>query len=396
MDNVAISSADRLLHGNYEAIRDDRVFEEAVDIRSAAASIILHDLVNLASLLESLFCFDEIYVNAQFIDRWNQNIGSGLLAGLDGVVTGVSLSRDDQWQAESAIVRDPRWREMSSRAAVDELASLVFTAMHCRRGTNLDGRQSQRLLSPYDEETRPFQQGVGIAVGAGFYTMCSDALDVPYRPSAVRARMLRDMLGRELAAWRFQAGAIALDLLEKSRRQAAEKYFTGLSQTNVIEPEMPAILGSVLQQARSIEEVVPYVMQLRNSPEAREFREWSREMSKVIMAGEVREIAKMHRAVNKITERVNRRLRIAPQKKSSIQFAFGPIAVGGDLPLPSVFNTPIHIKRHFWLLQKIYETIANSARLSDNVNRLIVPGLPAWLSKLVDGRPIIYPSTDRS
>jgi len=59
--------------------------------------------------------------------------------------------------------------------------------------------------------------------------------------------MLRDMLDRELAAWRFQAGAIALDLLEDSRRQVADKYFSGLAQTNVIEPNMPAILGSVLQ-----------------------------------------------------------------------------------------------------------------------------------------------------
>src|SRR3569833_642450 len=118
---------------------------------------------------------------------------------------------------------------------------------HCRCDCDLDGRQSQRLLSPYDEETRPFQQGVGIAVGAGFHTTCSRALGVPYRPSAVRARMLRDMLDRELEAWRFQAGAIALDLLEDSRRQVADKYFSGLAQSYVIEPNLPAILGSVLQ-----------------------------------------------------------------------------------------------------------------------------------------------------
>src|ERR1039457_4028116 len=79
LDNIALSSADRLLSGNYESVRSNILFAEAP---STAATLIAHDLINLAIVVESLLAYNNIYVNAEFVDRWNSNIASGLLAQL--------------------------------------------------------------------------------------------------------------------------------------------------------------------------------------------------------------------------------------------------------------------------------------------------------------------------
>lgn len=106
LDNIVLCSADRLLSGSYESVRGNRLFTKS---RSTAATLILHDLINLSILVESLLACNVIYVNAEFVDRWNSDIASGSLTELSSHVIGVAISRDVRWEAESNVVRNPFW-----------------------------------------------------------------------------------------------------------------------------------------------------------------------------------------------------------------------------------------------------------------------------------------------
>ena len=93
IDNVAICSADRILGGLYDSVKDDPLLQQHYGEPSPGpAALVAHDLVNLNILIESLLCYDEIYTNAEYVDRWNSEIASGMLARLGDVVTGVSIS----------------------------------------------------------------------------------------------------------------------------------------------------------------------------------------------------------------------------------------------------------------------------------------------------------------
>lgn len=131
LDNVALCSADRILNGSYESVRDNELFRVAASgNRATAATLVTHDLVNLSIVLESMVCFDQIITNADYVNRWNQDIESTSLRYLDDVVVATSLSKAERWDAESSIVLSPDWMRAADVGGADDLAYLVARANH--------------------------------------------------------------------------------------------------------------------------------------------------------------------------------------------------------------------------------------------------------------------------
>jgi hypothetical protein len=391
IDNVALCSADRVLGGWYHSVQGNRLLSAGT---AGPATLVAHDLVNLSILVESLLCFDELYTNSEFVDRWNSDIASGLLTPLDTVVIGVLLTRDQRWQAESAVVRSGLWTGQRGLDPADALAVLVAHANHdCwvqHRATPPDERAKEQLLTPYDEASRPFGGSAGIAIGAGFYMMCSQALGVPYRPSAVRAELMQPILWSELRSWRFHAGSVALEYLEMSRKEAAEQYFGKLAALGVVEVAMPLVLGGVLANADEPSDVLAITLSLRNSAEGRAFREWSGVTTAALEQGNLRAVARLLRELESVVNPVNRSLGVKAghAAQAALSIGYGPIKVSKPFQLPDVLGQLRPITSHVWLMQGIYRTLLNLSSFAVHVERVLFPGLPFWLQERLAERPI--------
>jgi hypothetical protein len=316
---------------------------------------------------------------------------------------GVIMPRDVRWDAETAIVTSftPLADSGSVLVGADELAQLVSHASHdawSGHGRSQDLQDNQRnklsLLTPYnDEATRPFPSAGGLAVGAGFYIACSQVLGIPYRPSVIRAQLLEALLAEELRSWRYEAGSIAIDMLEKSA-ETATQYLAELARLNLVEARMPLILSAILKQCRSLEEVIPYAMQLRDRSEAAAFRSWSAGFGDALVLGDVKQIAKRVKELNELAQDVNKRLGIADTPNTnSIGVGFGPVSVSKSFHMPAFGNVKVRLKSHAWLLQHLYSTVREIARFSDEVERLFYPKLPPWLMNKIRRRPIIWQDT---
>src|SRR5713226_8987756 len=85
MDNLAICSADRLLSTKYRGLESDGALNEP----AVAATLFCHDLLNLSLLVESIVCHESIYVNVEYVDRWNSDIETTALHPLNDIVVPV-------------------------------------------------------------------------------------------------------------------------------------------------------------------------------------------------------------------------------------------------------------------------------------------------------------------
>ena len=386
LDNLTICSADRLISGNYAGIRDDPIFQGAGMAGSdAAKTLISHDLVNLAILIESLLCFDHVYVNAEYIDRWNSGIHQTTLSSLESLISGVTVDPAVRWQMESSVIKRISRRLPDGLSGVAELSNLVTSATHndWDRG-RVDDSRLANMFSPYVEASRAFPGAIGIGVGAGFYVACSQLLGVPYRPSALRARMLADAFDAELKAWRDQVGHMAFRLLEESRSAALEKSFASLVEMNLIEFKMPAALAAVLSRAKSAADVIPVALSLRESREARKFRQWCGELSAAVLDGSLDEIVKLYRVVKQQTEHVNKRLGFGPNSTNltiDASLAWGLVKASPKLSMPlfpDSTHIQIHRKRHALFIQDSYKTLMGVASFSRQVRKIFYPQLPEW------------------
>lgn len=390
IDNVALCSADRVLGGWYHSVQGNPLLSAGT---AGPATLVAHDLVNLSILVESLLCFEEIYTNSEFVNRWHSDIASGLLTRLDKVVIGVLLSREQRWQAESAVVRSGLWTAQRGLDPADALAELVAHANHdCwqkHRASALDEGAKEGMLTPYDEASRPFPGG-GIAIGAGFYMLCSQALGVPYRPSAIRAELMRPILWSELHSRMFHAGSVALKYLEMSRREAAEEYFGKLAALGVVEVSMPLVLGAVLANADKPSDVLAITLSLRDSAEGRAFRQWSGVTTAALEQGDLRAAARLLRELKSVVDPVNRSLGVKTGHagQAALSIGYGPIKVSKPFQLPNVLGQLRPIKSHVWLMQHMYRTMSNLGSFAVHVERVLLPGLPLWLKERLAERPI--------
>jgi hypothetical protein len=205
---------------------------------------------------------------------------------------------------------------------------------------------------------------------------------------------LGNLLERELTQWRIKAGTIALEYLEKSAQEAAESYFEKLATLNMIELKMPLVLGSILTQARSVEEVLPYALQLRELSEARALREWSSGLEAAVDGGNRKVLAKYVRELNGIVDHANRRLGIAPTKNATLSLGYGPVSVSKAFSVPAFAAIQLRLKSHAWLLQNLYTTIAESSRYSQHVEQILLARLPRWLQSKLHDDPIRWGEID--
>lgn len=218
--------------------------------------------------------------------------------------------------------------------------------------------------------------------------MCSQALGIPYRPSAVRAPFLATLLEREVAQWRIHAGTIALEYLEMSAQEAAETYFEKLAVLNIVELKVPLVLGSILTQARSADEILAYALQLRELSEARAFREWSAGLAAAVADGNRKVIARYIRELNGVAHHVNRRLGIAPPESATLSLGYGPVSVSKAFHLPTFTAVQPRLKAHAWLMQNLYRTVAEHSRFSQLVEQILLTKLPDWLQNALAESPI--------
>lgn len=378
VDNLMVCSADRLLFTHYRYIKDD-VIESKPGV---AAALFSHDLLNLSSLVESIVCHDNIFINAEYIDRWNSNIQESTLRPLNEILIPLSWPQSQREEAEN------RLREVlpsiSRDSGLERLAEIVFEATH-HVFSDYHGRSlEQRHFLPYDEG-RPWGTPFYIVMGTAFYLMCSQVIGIPYKPSVIRAQLLSDLIHREIRSQQFSVAEIAISLLEKSREKVAEEYFNKILEFNVIETHLPCVLSAVLKEAKSPADVILIAKQMRDNDNAKAFRAWSREFSSTIQKGDLVKIGEFIKELQGVVERINEFLGLKSDESTGVSIGWGPISIG-PFSLPRALKRPIYFKRHLWFLHNMYSGIVTMARLSGHIERVIVRSLPKWFQRVISSQ----------
>jgi len=384
IDNVMIASADRLLQNRYADIAERR----SGRFGYLLAPLIQHDLFNLAQLVESLVCHDNLYVNGEFIDIWNQDIEKTVLAPLDSVVIPVIWPRSERLEAERTLATALPHFDVDKIA----LAELVGDS-HSARSISCVKDTVIELFLPRSE-AHPWGGPFNIIVGTAFYLMCSQALGVPYKPSLFRAQILADFIDREWKSRPVSASEVALALLEKSRAQVAEAYFEQLLELNVIDIAVPCILAAVLRESTSCADVLTVATQIRATPEAAAFRAWSSEFTDAIQVGDVSSVGKFMKDLKAVVRVVDASLGLERQPGLEMNIGWGPVTASRAFALPRVLHRPIYFKRHMWFLHRMYEGIASIMRITDDIQRVLFAGSPEWLLATA-GQAMKVPSRPR-
>lgn len=388
IDNLLLASVRRALTGAYGDIAGNPELHPA-----AGPGIFAHDLVNLANFVEALVCHEHLYVNAAFAELWRRDL-EGLAPQLESLITGVEWTREWQWEAESAVVKNKSWSRppRASDFGLRELSSVVAISTHhvgSARGIVTYG-DSLGDLTAYSERTRPFGSGMDLVAGTGFYTTCSQILGVPYRPSLLRSLYLRSLLKESVRDFREDVGRLAFGMLEQAREGSIE-FVAQLADMNWVEAQMPAVLAWVLSRANSREDVLPCTLALRETAGARRFREWNGALVRAVQSGDLTDAARRFREMADLVRDVNRNLGFDEGGEAFIGLGWGPASVGKTFNLPARLNLPIRFKRHAAFLQDVYKTMLSIGRLEDFVNALIVKPLPASLQQMaaaVDWRKV--------
>ncbi len=350
-------------------------------------------MLNLASLVEALLLSDQIYTNADFVDIWSKGPEKGRLGNLlAGRITGVEWPGEFRRELESLVVLDPPWSTGLTNFRIDRLDLLSHHyGRECRRvreGEPKYLRYLEKYVSPYAEASRPFgSRGdvrMDVIVGTGFYTACSKILNIPFKPSALRADLLESKLSQEVARWRIESGEHVLDYLEDSRDVAARNNLSKLVETNMIDLHVPAVMALILKHAKDREQIIPLVLQLRERAEVKEFRYWLQELNRAIQFGSLREIKKYFRELEAVVGSVNKRNGLEMSDAATISLGWGPVSAKRTLPLPARLNFPIREKRHIWLVRKLYTAISESSSWRRDAARIILTDLPPWAKNRLD------------
>jgi hypothetical protein len=382
IDNLTLCSADRLLCTRYRHLED----EAALLIDGLAATLFIHDVMNLSNLVESIVCHDRIFVNAEYIDRWNTNIGHTTLHPLASIIQPVYWPEELGREAQIMIDRSDHSISASMDSTLNAIAGTVFRASH-RPGRPLDtpsGRSIVRRLILPGETTEP-RRDVSwyIMMGAEFYLMCSQWLGVPYKPSAIRAQMLSSIIDRESAKVKFDASAIALAMLQRSRDQVMEEVLGKVFELNSIELGIPSLLTAVLRESNRLEDVLLIAQQIRTSKEAQHFRDWTKHLSINVQNGDISKIGEFIRDIEAVAGNVQKLLNLSPADTAQLMIGWGPVTFEKTFGLPTLVNRPVRYKRHLWLLHKIQAEALRVASISVEIDRVLVQRLPKWFGELI-------------
>ncbi len=372
VDNLMVCSADRLLATRYRQVEDDITFNDPEVI----TLLFSHDLLNMSALVESVVCHEKLYINAEYIDRWNSNIQDSTLQSLDDIIVPVFWPEEKRKEAEDEL----RQIGLSVESGLYGLADLIFRATHhgFRHEDYRTRLVERKFFTPYEEGSSPWGTPfyIGIGLGLGFYLLSSQILGIPYKPSALRAQMLSGVIGNVYRSRRFNAADIAISLLEKSRETVVNEYFNKLLELNVIEAHLPCVLSSILKESKSSADVMLIAKQIRESDEGKAFRRWSADFSFTIQNGDLGKIGEFVKELERVTTNVNKLLGLTSNDNISLKLGWGPVGVGYSFSLPKVLKRPIYFKRHLWFLHNMYTGMAVMARLSDHIERVLIESLP--------------------
>lgn len=373
IDNLMVCSADRLLSSQYRYLKND-----LVDKYGLAATLFRHDLLNLAILVESIVCHDKIYINADYIDRWNSNIQESMLQSLNDILIAVSCPQDQRKETEDKLYEvftGTRWG-----SAIQKLSDVVYRATH---HDHMMDRRTRSLFLPHEEEIHHRGAPFHIVIGTAFYLMCSQVVGIPYKPSAIRAQLLSNQLEHDLRSQQFCAADLAISLMEKSREEVANEYFNKMLEFNVIETHLPCVLSAVLKEANSPGDVILIARQIRDSNESKAFRAWSRDFSVTIQEGDLARIGKFSKELDGVIEGINKYLGLGSDESLIVNLGWGPVGISHSFSLPKILKRPIYFKRHLWFLHNMYLGIATMARLSDHIERVLIGSLPKWFKSML-------------
>ena len=393
IDNLMVCSVERLLGSRYEELRTDPVFGDG----RAAATLVAHDVLNLAAFLEALICDERIYVNAAFLDRWSAGAKEFLDRQLGEIIIGVEWPKSFQWEMETHFVRRlDTWYAGQTIPGIDFLAGVVSRSTHgpsvFDQGYRLPGRARpislhevrRRLFMPEGETSRPYGSGpdgsggVEIGVGTGFYTACSEVLGVPYRPSVLRAQLLSRVALRELKEWRFRAGGMILDMLSRDRDKLVRDALAPLVEVGSVELNVPATLALALQQIRTADDILPWACRLRNQKPAIELRRFIQGLYYQVSSNNLVDVMESVRSMGGATKRVHQEFGYEKLEAGTVSLAFGPTSFGRDVTLPTAVIQRLPTGKRFWLIQDLQRAITSVARWSDPVDDVIISSLPQW------------------
>jgi hypothetical protein len=375
-DNLTICSADRLLSTCYRHLEAEKYLQKP----EVASTLFSHDLLNLSILVESIVCHDAIFVNADFIDRWNSDVEENTLRPLRSVITPIMWPHELRLEIENALSRTIG--SMKTDPGLSKFAEIMFRDSHnaFRYSRTMIERD---LFLPYEEGSHAWGTPFYIAMGTAFYLTSSQALGVPYKPSVLRAAMLDDVLWEDYRSRSFNASEIAVSLLEKSRETVAKEYFERIMELNLVELQFPCILSAVLRESESPADIIRVAMQIRDSKETRAFRNWSQKMTTTMQDGDLSKLGELVKELNDVVSDTNKSLGLTTNDGISVKLGWGPVSVGSSFSLPRILNKPIYLRRHLWFLHNMYRGMLTMARISDHVKRVLVSPLPAWFQSLI-------------
>jgi hypothetical protein len=377
IDNLMLCSADRLLSGHYP---DQKAYRS---LAAVPETLVIHDLFNLAILVESLVCHEQLFVNAEFADRWNPGIADGSMSHISGLITTVSWPAGLRSQAEEALHEAIRRRmvPLEPRHVLEDAMVAVYRATHHPRDWDVSVVE-RALFLDYSEGDHVWGSPFYIQLGTMFYLLTSQLAGIPYKPSALRARILNDALMTEVRSRQFPASEIAIDLVTLERKRTAEKYLSRLMELNLIELNIPLILAAVMRSSKSREGILPAAIEMRAGSAAREFRKWCAEFGEAAQGADLLELARLSRDVQGLTESLNRELGISEPEHVKVKLGWGPISSDWGFSLPRILGWPARRARHLWLLHDLYRSVMAMRGMSGEVRRLLQPGLPAELTEV--------------
>lgn len=371
VDNLMICSADRLLSTCYRHLEADKYLEKS----EVAPTLFSHDLLNLSALVESVVCHDAIFVNSEYVDRWDPDVEQNTLRPLSNVITPISWPENQRKEAEDSLRSS--LHSIRTDPGLFDFASVIFRDAH-NAFRYSKGTIERDLFIPYDEGGRPWGTPFYIAMGTAFYLLSSQALGVPYKPSVIRAELLSDLLGKEYRARHFNAAEIAFSLMENSRDAVAKEYFDKILELNLIDINFPCVLSAVLKESNSSSDVIKVAVQIRDSKITRAFRKWSREFTKVVQDGDLVRIGEYLKEIKEVISETNKFLGLKSDDSLSVKLGWGPASLSHSFSLPKLLNKPIYFKRHLWFLHNMYRGMISMARISDHIERVLVAPLPDW------------------
>lgn len=363
VDNLTISSAERLLNCNYDFLNQSLC--EHLKSKEIKNLVISHDILNLSSLIESIISFENIYTNSESINRWSTPEKSTALGLLEPITTLIYCPKELRTEIEQNIAKISIVKPMSFVKTVEHILY-----RNCGSGSPtivpLSNSFEEDFIQPYDEG-HPYTTPYWIKIGTAFYLACSQFLNVPYKPSTMRAQMLNNEFHHKFHSNHISAQKIFNDILNKSREDFATKIYNKVLEFNFIENYIPSLLAAVLKESNNPEDLLKVAFQIRDSSGGRAFRNWCSEFNLEIQNGDLSKLGNFSRDLKIIISSLHKELGLEDDNKVQLKIGWAPINLTFNIQTPHLIKRKFIGKRHLMFLSNTYRNMLSVMRLSDEL-----------------------------